>query len=308
MQTPQGYAIDGGRIIPLDWFKVIFNPSFPYRLAHMSIAAFILAGFLIAACGAWHLLAGRRDEPVKRSFSMALWILLALAPIQILVGDAHGLNTRQYQPAKIAAIEGLWETEKGGTALNLVGLPDMKAEATRYAIQVPHLGSVILTHSWDGEIRGLKEFAPQDRPYSPIVFWSFRVMAGLGMLMLATVVIGLWLRRGNRLYEARWFQRLVLFMGPSGIVALLAGWMTTEVGRQPWTVYGVLRTADAVSSVSAQQAGVSLLVLVVVYCLVFGTGVFYMLKLMARGPIDSEPVSSTDHPGLSNRALAQSFN
>ena len=308
MQTPQGYAIESGRIVPVDWIKVIFNPSFPYRLAHMTIAAFILAGFLIAACGAWHLLAGRRDEPVKRSFSMALWILLLLAPIQILVGDAHGLNTRQYQPAKIAAIEGLWETEKGGTALNLVGLPDMKAEATRYAVQVPHLGSVILTHSWDGEVRGLKDFAPQDRPYAPIVFWSFRVMAGLGMLMLATAVIGLWLRRGNRLYEARWFQRLVLFMGPSGIVALLAGWMTTEVGRQPWTVYGVLRTADAVSSVSAQQAGVSLLVLVVVYCLVFGTGVFYMLKLMARGPIESEPVSGTDHPALSNRALAQSFN
>ena len=308
MQTPQGYAIESGRIVPVDWIKVIFNPSFPYRLAHMTIAAFIVAGFLVAACGAWHLLAGRRDEPVKRSFSMALWILLVLAPIQILVGDAHGLNTRQYQPAKIAAIEGLWETEKGGTALNLVGLPDMKAEATRYAVQVPHLGSVILTHSWDGEVRGLKDFAPQDRPYAPIVFWSFRVMAGLGMLMLATAVIGLWLRRGNRLYEARWFQRLVLCMGPSGIVALLAGWITTEVGRQPWTVYGVQRTSDAVSSVSAQQAGVSLLVLVIVYCLVFGTGVFYMLKLMARGPIESEPVSGTDHPALSNRALAQSFN
>src|SRR5215468_119283 len=307
MQTPQGYAIESGVVVPVDWFKVIFNPSFPYRLAHMTIAAFIVAGFLVAACGAWHLLAGRRDEAVKRSFSMALWILLALAPIQILVGDAHGLNTRKYQPAKIAAIEGLWGTEKGGTALNLVGLPDMEAEATRYAIQVPHLGSLILTHSWDGEIRGLKEFAPEDRPYSPIVFWSFRVMAGLGMLMLATAGLGLWLRRGNRLYEARWFQRLVLCMGPSGIVALLAGWVTTEVGRQPWTVYGVLRTADAVSSVNAQQVGVSLLVLVVVYCLVFGSGIFYMLRLMARGPQHSEQVRTTDHPALGNRALLQSF-
>jgi len=307
MQTPQGYGIENGHIVPLDWIKVIFNPSFPYRLAHMTIAAFIVAGFLVAACGAWHLLAGRRDEAVKRSFSMALWILLALAPIQILVGDAHGLNTRKYQPAKIAAIEGLWRTEKGGTALNLVGLPDMEAEATRYAIQVPHLGSLILTHSWDGEIRGLKEFAPEDRPYSPIVFWSFRVMAGLGMLMLATAGLGLWLRRGNRLYEARWFQRLVLCMGPSGIVALLAGWVTTEVGRQPWTVYGVLRTADAVSSVNAQQVGVSLLVLVVVYCLVFGSGIFYMLRLMARGPQHSEQVRTTDHPALGNRALLQSF-
>jgi len=307
MQTPQGYAIEGGRIIPLDWFKVIFNPSFPYRLAHMTLAAFIVAGFLVAACGAWHLLAGRRDEPVRRSFSMALWILLALAPIQMLVGDAHGLNTRKYQPAKIAAIEGLWETEKGGTALNLFGLPDMEAEVTRYALQVPHLGSVILTHSWDGEIRGLKEFAPQDRPYSPLVFWSFRVMAGLGMLMLATAVTGLWLRRRDRLYEARWFQRLVLFMGPSGLVALIAGWITTEVGRQPWTVYGVLRTADAVSSVGAQQVGVSLLVLVVVYAIVFGTGIFYMLRLMARGPLPSEQAKTAAYPALNARALSQTF-
>jgi cytochrome d ubiquinol oxidase subunit I len=307
MQTPQGYAIESGRVVPVDWFQVIFNPSFPYRLAHMTLAAFIVGGFLVAACGAWHLLAGRRDESVKRSFSMALWLLLALAPLQILVGDAHGLNTRKHQPAKIAAIEGLWETEKGGTALNLVGLPDMESETTRFALQVPHLGSVILTHSWDGEIQGLKEFAPQDRPYAPILFWSFRVMAGLGMLMLATAVIGLGLRRGDRLYEARWFQRLVLCMGPSGVVALLAGWITTEVGRQPWTVYGVLRTADAVSPVSAQQAGLSLLILVVVYALVFGTGIFYMLKLMARGPVLSEQLSPTNHPALSNRPLLQSF-
>lgn len=239
---------------------------------------------------------------------MALWILLILTPAQILVGDAHGLNTRQYQPAKIAAIEGLWDTEKGGTSLNLVGLPDMAAEETRYAIKVPHLGSLILTHSWDGELRGLKEFAPQDRPYSPIVFWTFRVMAGLGMLMLATVIVGVSLRRGGRLYEARWFQWGVLCMGPSGLVALLAGWVTTEVGRQPWTVYGVLRTADSVSPVDAQQVGVSLLVLVVVYSLVFGTGVFYMLRLMARGPVGSaEQIKTAVHPVLTSRPLAQAF-
>jgi cytochrome d ubiquinol oxidase subunit I len=308
MQTPQGYAVENGVIVPVDWFKVIFNPSFPYRLAHMTIAAFIVAGFIVAACGAWHLLHGRRDKGVKLCFSMGLWILLVLAPVQILVGDAHGLNTREYQPAKIAAIEGLWETEKGGTSLNLFGLPDMEAERTRYAVQVPHLGSVILTHSWDGEVRGLKEFAPQDRPYSPIVFWSFRIMAGLGMLMLLTVVLGLLLRKGGRLYEARWFQRLVLLMGPSGLVALIAGWVTTEVGRQPWTVYGVLRTIDSVSPIGSQQAGVSLLILVVVYFLVFGMGAYYMMKLMRRGPsLEKEHVDDPAHPGLSNRALSQSF-
>ncbi|EJO63435.1 bacterial cytochrome ubiquinol oxidase, partial [Burkholderia multivorans ATCC BAA-247] len=308
MQTPQGYRIENGLVVPVDWFKVVFNPSFPYRLVHMTIAAFIVAGFIVAACGAWHLLKGRRDEPVKRSFSMALWMLLLLAPIQIVVGDAHGLNTREYQPAKIAAIEGLWETEKGGTALNLVGLPDMQAETTRYAIQVPHLGSLILTHSWDGEIRGLKEFAPQDRPYSPVVFWTFRIMAGLGMLMLLTALLGLLLRKGGRLYETRWFQWFVLGMGPSGIVALLAGWITTEVGRQPWTVYGVLRTVDSVSPLTAQQVGVSLLVFVVVYFLVFGTGIYYMMKLMKHGPAaQAGYIELHRHPGLRNRALSTSL-
>ena len=304
MQTPQGYAIRNGRIVPVDWFKVIFNPSFPYRLAHMTIAAFIVAAFIVAACGAWHLLRGRRDAPVKRSFSMGLGILLVLTPVQIVVGDAHGLNTREYQPAKIAAIEGLWETEHGGTALNLVGLPDMNAEVTRYAIRIPHLGSLILTHSWNGEIRGLKDFPPQDRPFSPIVFWTFRLMAGLGMLMLLTALLGLWLRLRGRLYETRWYQWLVFCMGPSGIVALLAGWITTEVGRQPWTVYGVVRTIDSVSPISAQQAGVSLLILVMVYFLVFGTGVYYMLKMMSKGPGEGiESTESLRHPGLHNRAL-----
>ena len=309
MQTPQGYKIENGTVVPVDWFKIVFNPSFPYRLVHMTIAAFIVAGFIVAACGAWHLLKGRRDEPVKRSFSMALWMLLVLAPIQIVVGDAHGLNTREYQPAKIAAIEGLWETEKGGTALNLFGLPDMQAETTRYAIQVPHLGSLILTHSWDGEIRGLKEFPPQDRPYSPIVFWTFRIMAGLGMLMLLTALLGLLLRKGGRLYETRWFQWFVVAMGPSGILALLAGWITTEVGRQPWTVYGVLRTVDSVAPLSAQQVGVSLLIFVVVYFLVFGTGIYYMMKLMKRGPAaQAGYIELHRHPGLRKSALSTPLN
>jgi len=304
MHTPQGFAIENGRIIPVDWLKIIFNPSFPYRIAHMTVAAFIVAGFIVAAFGAWHLLNGRRDEPVKRSFSMALWLLLVMTPVQILVGDAHGLNTREHQPAKIAAIEGLWETEKGGTALTLFGLPDMKAEETRYAVRVPHLGSLILTHSWDGEIRGMKEFAAADRPYSPIVFWTFRVMVGLGMLMLLTAALGLLLRKRGRLYETRWFQRLVLAMGPSGLIALLAGWITTEVGRQPWTVYGVLRTEYSVSPIASQQAGVSLLIFVIVYFMVFGMGVYYMLKLMKRGPTPRADASGQrEYPGLSNRAL-----
>jgi cytochrome d ubiquinol oxidase subunit I len=237
---------------------------------------------------------------------MALWILLVLSPIQILVGDAHGLNTRKYQPAKIAAIEGLWETEQGGTALNLIGFPDMKAEKTRYALQIPHLGSLILTHSWDGQITGLKNFPPEDRPYSPIIFWTFRLMVGLGLLMLLLSLVGVLLRRGDRLYRSRWFQRWALVMGPSGLIALLAGWVTTEVGRQPWTVYGVLRTVDSASPLDAQQVGTSLLIFVVVYFLVFGTGIYYMLKLMKKGPSeDAHHAPRAQHPALESNPMYQ---
>ena len=284
MQTPQGFHIVDGRVVPLDWLKIVFSPSFPFRLVHMSLAAFLVAATIVAGCAAWHLLNGRSGEAITKSFSMAIGMILVAAPIQMIAGDAHGLNTLEHQPAKIAAIEGLWESEKGGTSLNLVGWPDMQEERTKYTVSVPHLGSLILTHTWSGEIRGLKEFVREDRPNSTIVFWSFRIMVGMGLLMLLLGVLGLVLRLRNKLYDTRWFQCFALAMGPSGLIALLAGWITTEVGRQPWVVYGVLRTADAVSPLSSQQVGTSLLIFIMVYFLVFGTGIYYMLKLMAKGP------------------------
>jgi cytochrome d ubiquinol oxidase subunit I len=240
---------------------------------------------------------------------MALWLLLFLAPLQAAVGDQHGLNTRKYQPAKIAAIEGLWETEKGSTALNLIGFPDMDAELTRYAVKIPHLGSLILTHSWDGEIRGLKEFPKQDRPNSSLIFWTFRMMAGLGLLMIVAAFIAALLRRRGRLFESRPFQWLTVVMGPTGFIALLAGWITTEAGRQPWVVYGILRTKDAVSPISAQSVGVSLLIFIMVYCLVFGTGIYYVLKLIRKGPDmgDHQPVKMSQDAsgkGSGRRPLA----
>jgi cytochrome bd ubiquinol oxidase subunit I len=308
MQTPQGIAIENGHVVPVDWFKIIFNPSFPFRLAHMTIAAFIVGALVVAATGAQHLLKGRRDPAVRTMFSMALWLLLVLAPIQALVGDQHGLNTRKYQPAKIAAIEGLWETERGGTALNLIGFPDMDAEVTRYAVRVPHLGSLILTHSWNGEIRGLKAFPKEDRPDSSIIFWTFRVMVGLGMLMILMALVGVLLRPRGRLFESRGYQRFVLAMGPMGFVSLISGWITTEVGRQPWVVYGVLRTADAVSPITSQSVGVSLLAFVIVYGLVFGTGVYYILRLIRQGPASLDaprrPVSMPDMDRTGRRPLA----
>ena len=303
MQTPQGFSIVDGAVVPLDWLKIVFNPSFPYRLVHMSLAAFIVAATIVAGCASWHLLNGRRGEGIKKSFSMAVGMLLVAAPVQMVAGDAHGLNTLEYQPAKIAAIEGLWETEKGGTSLNLIGWPDMREQKTKYAVSVPHLGSVILTRTWSGAIRGLKEFAPEDRPDSTIVFWSFRIMVGIGMLILLLAALGLVLRLRNKLYDTRWYQRFALVMGPSGLIALLAGWITTEVGRQPWVVYGVLRTAEAVSPLSSQQVATSLIIIVLVYFLVFGTGTYYMFKLMARGPDADDPVISA--AGLNHRPLAR---
>ncbi|NVN10633.1 cytochrome ubiquinol oxidase subunit I [Nguyenibacter vanlangensis] len=285
MQTPQGYRIADGRIVPADWLQIIFNPSFPYRLAHMGIAAFLATALFVGAVAAWHLLRGRDDARIRTMMSMAMWMVLVVAPIQILVGDLHGRNTLEYQPAKVAAIEGHWENPPGESVpLILFGIPDMKSETTRYAIEIPHVGSVILTHSWSGTIPGLKDFKPEDRPNATVIFWTFRVMVGLGMLMLLLGVVALVLRWAGRLYSNRLFLRACLVMGPSGLVALLAGWLTTEIGRQPWVVYGVMRTADAVSAHSAMTLSLSLLIFVVLYCTVFGTGIGYLLKLAAHGP------------------------
>jgi cytochrome d ubiquinol oxidase subunit I len=285
MQTPQGYEIVDGRAVPLDWLQVIFNPSFPFRLAHMSIAAFVATAFFVGASAAWHLLRGRRTPAIKRMFSMAMWMALIVAPIQAFVGDAHGLNTLEHQPAKIAAIEGHWENVGNEpTPLVLFGWPDMKAETTRFKVEVPYLGSLILTHSLDKQIPALKSFAPEDRPNATIIFWSFRVMAGLGMLMIFVGLWSLWLRKRDALYTCRPFLYLTLWMGPSGLIALLAGWFTTEVGRQPWVVYGLLRTVNAVSNHSVTQMTITLVTFVVVYFSLFGVGLGYMMRLVRKGP------------------------
>ena len=283
MHTPQGYAIVDGIFEPADWWQIVFNPSFPYRLAHMAIAAFIATAFIVGATGAWHLLKGNREPGIRRMFSMAMWMALIVAPVQAVVGDFHGLNTLKHQPAKIAAIEGHWETERG-IPLLLFGIPDMEAETTHFALGVPRLGSLILAHDWDGEIKGLKAWPKEDRPNSLIVFWSFRIMVGLGLLM---ILAGLWsafLRVRGRLYESSWFHRFVLLLGPAGTIAILAGWITTEVGRQPWVIYGLLRTSDAVSGHGAREMGVSMSLFFVVYFLVFGVGITYLLRLMRKGP------------------------
>lgn len=284
MQTPQGFEIINNQVVPVDWIAVIFNPSFPYRLAHMGVAAFLASAFFIAASASWHLLKGHKTSAMKKMLSMSLWMILILAPIQALIGDVHGLNTLKHQPAKIAAIEGHWENELGeATPLILFGVPDMDAEETKYKIEIPYLGSMILTHSLEKQVPALKEFPKEDRPNSLIVFWSFRIMVGLGILMILVGVWGTWLRYKKKLYESKAFLRLTFLMAPSGLIAILAGWFTTEVGRQPWVVYGVQRTRDAVSAHGEMHMSISLLIFLVVYGSVFGIGYAYMLKLIRKG-------------------------
>jgi len=299
MQTPAGFGYnDVGQFIPLDWFEVIFNPSFPYRLVHMVLAAYLTTAFVVGGVGAWHLLRDRQNLGARTMFSMAMWMAAIVAPIQIVAGDIHGLNTLQHQPAKIAAMEGHFETQ-AGAPLILFGLPDMAAEETRYAVEIPKLGSFILTHDWNGTVRGLKEFAPQDRPNATVVFWSFRIMVAIGVAMMGLGLWTLWLRLRGRQFDSRIAHWAAIGLAPSGFVAVLAGWITTEVGRQPYTVYGLLRTAESASPLDAPAVAVSLAIFALVYFLVFGAGIVFLLQLMGKTPASGEtgPVS-----GIPNRA------
>ena len=272
MQTPAGYELRTGTFYVTSWWEVVFNPSFPYRLAHMVTAAFLTTAFVVAGVSAWHLLRARAVPHARIGLSMALGLITVLAPAQLVLGDLHGLNTLEHQPAKIAAMEGHWET-RAGAPFVLFALPDQEAATNRYEVAIARLGSLILTHSLDGTVRGLEEWPPEDRPYVPIVFWSFRLMVGFGLLMIALAAASLWLRRGGRIYDAPWFLRACVAMSPAGFVALLAGWVTTEVGRQPWVVYGLLRTAEAATpAVTGGAVATSLLAFVVVYGIIFPAG------------------------------------
>jgi cytochrome d ubiquinol oxidase subunit I len=228
-------------------------------------------------------------------FSMAMWMAVVVAPIQIIAGDLHGLNTLEYQPAKIAALEGNFET-RAGMPLILFGIPNASEERVDYAVSIPKLGSLILTHDPNGIVRGLKEWPKDKRPPVGIVFWSFRIMLVMGFAMLAIGAWSLFLRYKGRLYDSAWMHRAAILMGPSGFSALLAGWFTTEIGRQPYTVYGLLTTAASVSAIDAAAVGASLLTFIIVYFLVFGTGTFYVFRLMSKPPADAAPDLPSDEP------------
>jgi cytochrome bd ubiquinol oxidase subunit I len=286
MHTPSGTELRDGLFHVTSWWDAVFNPSFPYRLAHMVTAAFLTTAFVVIAVGARYVRRGRAGAEARIMLSMTLWLVTVLAPLQILLGDLHGLNTLEHQPAKVAAMEGHWETH-AGAPLVLFAWPDMAAERNHLEVAVPKLGSLILTHDPDGVVHGLKEWPDSDRPYVPLVFWAFRIMVGVGVLMLAVAAISVWLRWRNQLFDSPAFLRLCTWCLPIGFVAVLAGWTVTEAGRQPWVVYGLVRTADGVSPVlTGGSVLTSLLVYFVVYAVIFTAGVYYIYRLVQRGPED----------------------
>lgn len=264
MQTPAGFRVEEGVFYVTSWFEVIFNPSFPYRLAHMLLASGLTVAFLVAGVSSWQLLKGRALVQARLSQRVGLVLGALLIPLQIFVGDLHGLNTLQHQPAKIAAMEGIWQTERGAPLL-LFAWPDAQARENRYEIAIPQGASLILTHQWDGELKGLDQFVDAHPPVAP-VFFAFRAMVGTGMLMLLASWGGLWLLRGGRALP-RWALWALSGMAFSGWVATLAGWYVTEVGRQPWIVQGLLRVADIASAVPAPQIGFTLALYLTVYAL-----------------------------------------
>jgi cytochrome d ubiquinol oxidase subunit I len=290
MQTPTGWTVnEAGQFVPAgSWLDIIFNPSFPYRLVHTVLATYLTTALVVGAVGAWHLIKGRDNKAVRTSFSMAMWMAALVAPVQIVAGDLHGLNTLEHQPAKVLAMEGDYEPSPNGAPLILFGIPDDEGERVHAAIEVPGLGSLILKHDMKAPLPGLKDFPKADRPPAEIVFWSFRIMVGLGLLMFALGLWSLLARARKRLYEWRWLHRFAVAMGPAGFVAVIAGWVTTEVGRQPWVIYGLLRTKDAVSPIASPGVTGSLVAFVIVYFAVFGAGTMYILKLMAKAPEEGE--------------------
>lgn len=284
MQTPAGYEINAvGQFVATNWFDVIFNPSFPYRFVHMMLAAFLSTAFLVAGVSAWHLLKDKTNSTAKLMFSMSMWMALIVAPIQIIAGDMHGLNTLENQPMKIAAMEGHFESHDGAPLI-LFGIPNTETEKVDYEVSIPKLGSLILTHDVNGHINGLEAYPKKDWPNVVLIFWTFRIMVMIGFAMVFVGLLSGIARYRKKLYEWRFLKKLAVLMTPSGVIAILCGWITTEVGRQPYTVYGLLRTVDSASPLDLPAVSVSFLAFIIVYFIVFGMGLYYMFKLFKHTP------------------------
>ncbi len=295
MQTPVGFQVGAnGQFLPgPSWWDIVFNPSFPYRLVHTVIAAYLTTAFVIGGVGAWHLLKERvaQAQPnlhARKMFSMAMWMTALVVPIQIFVGDMHGLNTLEHQPQKVMAMEGHFDSHADGAPLILFGIPNSGEKRIDYAVEIPKVSSLILKHDLNAPMAGLDTIPDADEPPVGIVFWSFRIMVGIGFAMLGVGAWSLLARSRRKLYDWPWLHRAALLMAPSGFIAVIAGWVTTEVGRQPFVIYNLLRTSDAASPLDAPAVATSLLAFILVYFIVFGAGTWYLLKLMSSSPYVGE--------------------
>jgi cytochrome d ubiquinol oxidase subunit I len=303
MQTPAGYALQDGIAVPVDWFRVIFNPSFPYRFTHMMTAAYLTTSVVVLAAGARYLLEGKFEEEARTLLRMGVGMVAILGPAQLLFGDQHGLNTLEHQPVKIAAMEGHWENT-GPAPLVLFGIPDQERELNHAEITVPHLGGLILKHDWNGRFAGLKDFPKGDRPPVWPVFFAFRLMVGIGVLLILLGLTGAYLWGRGRLFTTRWYLQAATYSWPIGFIAIIAGWITTETGRQPYVAYGILRTADAVSPVSSAAVASSLLAFLLVYLIVFSIGIYYIRRLILGGPKPAAVAHAPLPQGMPNRPLS----
>lgn len=283
MQTPSGYELIAGKYVVSNWWQVLFNPSFIPRLIHMLLGSYATTCFVVAAVSGYFLIKNVHLDVAKTSLSFVMWAVLIILPAQIFMGDIVGLKVREYQPLKTAAMEAVWETQKGAP-LVLFAIPSQNLQKNLYAVQIPGLASLINTHSWEGELIGLKSVDAKDQPLVAAVFFTFRLMVGLGLLMLFTALIAFLLRLRGRLYEAHWFHRICFLMAPIGFIASIAGWLTAEIGRQPWVVYNLMRTHDAVSAIGVEEVVISMTLLILVYGIIFGFYIFYLFKTIKAGP------------------------
>lgn len=300
MHTPVGHEIRDGIAYPVDWWQIVFNPSFPYRFAHMLNAAYLTTAFCVLAVGARYLLANRHEEEARTMVRMAIGLLAILAPAQLVIGDLHGLNTLEHQPIKIAAMEGHWDGSKPGD-FHILAWPDEKEGRNLFAISIPRGSSLVLTHDPNGLFPGLTSVPPEDRPPVWSVFYAFRMMLAVGFTMIFVGLFGLWLWYRGSLFTTRWFLTIPARLWWLGFAGVLSGWLVTESGRQPWLVQGILRTADAVSPISAGTVAFSLAMFVIVYGIVFFFGMWFINRLINRGP---QGALTEEEPGLPNRPLS----
>jgi cytochrome d ubiquinol oxidase subunit I len=302
MQTPGGVELRDGIFHLTSWGEAIFNASFGIRFLHFAMAAFLTAGFVVIGVSAWHLRKGMAVTSSRKALGMSLVLMAFLAPAQLVIGDLHGLNTFEHQPEKVAAMEGAWETQKGAPLL-LFAIPSQSEERNRFEIGIPKGASLILTHDPDGEIPGLKEWAPEDRPHVATVFWSFRIMVAIGLLMIGVAITGAILLWRGRLYESPRFMRLCTWMIPTPFIAVLAGWWVTEAGRQPWLVHGIMRVEEGITpSLTGGMVLFTLIGYVLVYAVIFWAGLYYMSRVMRAGPEAFLPESEDE--GSAKRPLS----